>query len=106
MFLADYDIRLFLRYQRESEFTLAAELASDFKFGAAEIQRTSLLYHLRRDFAHITWLYRILESDLVKSGIQRKMTRNIVLYKYGAALSHDLALNYTRDNRIARKMSS
>ena len=82
---------LFLRDQCESKFAFAAELASDFKFGAAKIQRASLLYQPRRDFARITRLYRILESDLVKSGIQCKMTRNIVLYKYGAALSHDLA---------------
>ena len=34
------------------------------------------------------------------------MTRNIVLYKYGAALGHDLALDHTRNYQIAREMPS
>ena len=58
------------------------------------------------NFAYVAWLYRVLETDLVKTCVEREMTRNVVLYQDGAALGHNLALDYSRNDRIPRKVPS
>ncbi len=97
---------LFLRNQGKCQFSLAAELATNLKFGRAEIQRAFLVIELCRNFANVTRPHRILEADLVDSSIESQVAWDVVLHHYGAALCHDFALDYSRDNRVSREVSA
>ena len=97
---------LFLRNQGKCQFSLAAELAADFKFGRAEIQRTLLVVEFGCNLAYISRFNRVLEADLVNSGIEGEVPRDVVLDHYGTALGHNLALDYSWNNRVAREMSA
>ena len=97
---------LLFRNEGECQLSLAAELAPDLKFCRAEIQRTLLLIELCRDFADVSGLYRVLETDLVDSRIEGEVAGDVVLHHYGAALCHDFTLDYSRYYRVAGKMSS
>ena len=97
---------LFLRNQGKCQFSLAAELAADFKFGRAEIQRTLLVVEFGCNLAYISRFNRVLEADLVNSGIEGEVSRDVVLDHYGTALGHNLALDYSWNNRVAREMSA
>lgn len=69
------------------------------------MEGTSLLVQLGSNLADIARLYRVLETDLVKSCVECEMSRDVLLYKNSAALCHNLALDYSRNDRVAREMS-
>ena len=47
----------------------------------------------------------MLEADIIYTGIKRSLTLKIILDQESTALSHDLALDDSRDYRIAREMA-
>ena len=99
-------VLLFLRNESKSKLTFAAEFAVYLELGAAEIERTALLVEFGGNLANIAWLHYILEADFIQSGVQCKMSGDIILDENCTALSHDFALDNTRYNRVSREMSS
>ena len=47
----------------------------------------------------------MFEADVVYTGIKRSPALEILHYQQGTALSHYLALDHSRHNRIPREMS-
>ena len=47
----------------------------------------------------------MLEADIIYTGIKRSLALKIILDQESTALSHDLALDDSRDYRIAREMA-
>lgn len=95
---------LFDRDEGEGEVAFAAELAVDFELGGAEEELSAALEELARHLAEVAGLDDILELDVIQTRIESDVAGNFVLYKDGATLGHDFALDYTRHHRIAREM--
>ena len=73
---------------------------------AEQKNRLPSLVQRGRHLTKVSRLYGILEADLVQSCIESDVSRNLILDENGAALGHDLALDHTRNYRIAREMPS
>ena len=98
--------KIFLLYQGKGKIPLAAQLVVNLQDGLAEKDVASLALEACSHFAQVSRHHWVLETQIVDTAVECRLAHDLVLYKKGATLCHDLALDHTGHKRIAGEMPS
>ena len=98
--------QIFLLYQGKGKIPLAAKISSDREDSLAEEDISPFALEACSHFAQVSRHHWVLETHIVDTAVECRLAHDLVLYKKGATLCHDLALDHAGHKRIAGEMPS
>ena len=96
----------FVVHECKGQVSFAAQFPVHFEIGFREKYHSAAACELCCNFACVSRAYNVLEPDIVYPAVESRAAFQLVLYQQSAALCHYFALDYSRDDRVAREMAS